>query len=130
MFGRVGLSGLVATLLLAGCVTAKPRDVQGGGDVVSEAEIEALHVSSAYDVVTRKRPSFLHSRGRETSPDARIPPIPAHVFMDDTYYGDINTLKAVPASQLAEVRFYQSFEAQYKFGSDHIGGVIQLITKQ
>jgi hypothetical protein len=124
------MSASLAALLLAGCVNAKPRDLGGGVDVLSEDEIEALHVSSAYDVVTRERPAYLHSRGRETSPDARLQPIPAHVFLDDTYYGDINSLKFVPASQLAQVRFYQSFEAQYKFGSDHIGGVIQLITKQ
>jgi len=62
--------------------------------------------------------------------DSRTPPIPAHVFVDDTYYGDIDTLKTIPASQLAEVRFYQSYEAQYKFGSGHMGGVVQLITKR
>jgi hypothetical protein len=28
-----------------------------------------------------------------------------------------------------EIRFYQSYEAQYKFGSGHMGGVIQVITK-
>lgn len=130
MFGRVGVSASLAVLLLIGCVNARPRELQGGADVVSEDEIQALHVSSAYDVVTRTHPAYLHSRGREYSSDSRILPIPAHVFMDDTYYGDINTLKAVPASQLTQVRFYQSYEAQYKFGSDHMGGVIQLITKQ
>jgi hypothetical protein len=130
MVGRLGVPALLVGLLLIGCVTARPRDLQGGADILAEDEINALHVASAYDVVTRTRPAYLHSRGREYSSDSRLAPIPAHVFMDDTYYGDINTLRSVPASQLAQVRFYQSYEAQYKFGSDHMGGVIQLITKQ
>jgi hypothetical protein len=49
--------------------------------------------------------------------------------VDDTYYGDISTLKVIPASQVAELRFYEGYEAQYKFGSGHMGGVIQVITK-
>jgi hypothetical protein len=62
--------------------------------------------------------------------DPNTQEIPAHVYVDDTFYGDISTLKLVPASQLSEVRFYQAYEAQYKFGSGHMGGVVQLITKR
>jgi hypothetical protein len=100
-----------------------------GYNVIGEDDIAALHASSAYDVVVRTHAEYLHSRGRETIPDPRIPPIPAHVYVDDTYYGDISTLKVIPASQVAELRFYEGYEAQYKFGSGHMGGVIQVITK-
>jgi hypothetical protein len=79
--------------------------------------------------VARTHSEYLHSRGRQ-SLDSRMPAIPAHVYVDDTYYGEIDTLKAIPASQLAEVRFFQGYEAQYRFGSGHMGGVVQLITKR
>jgi hypothetical protein len=95
---------------------------------VGEDQIENMLAVTAYDVVARVHGEYLHSRGRQTL-DARTE-IPAHVYVDDTFYGDISTLKAVPASQLAEVRFYQAYEAQYKFGSGHMGGVVQLITKR
>jgi hypothetical protein len=131
MFNRAWPS-IVLALAVAGqfaCVSTQRRPATAGIDSIGEDEIEAMHAASAYDVVSRTHGEYLHSRGRQ-SMDSRTPPIPAHVFVDDTYYGDIDTLKTVPASQLAEVRFYQSYEAQYKFGSGHMGGVVQLITKR
>lgn len=116
-------------LLFTACLSTQRRPATSGIDAISEAEIEAMHAATAYDIVSRTHGEYLHSRGRQ-SLNPRVPPIPAHVFMDDTYYGDINTLKTVPASELSEVRFYQSYEAQYKFGSGHMGGVVQLITKR
>lgn len=111
------------------CVSAQKRPATTGIESIGEDEIEAMHAASAYDVVSRTHSEYLHSRGRQ-SMDSRIPEIPAHVFVDDTYYGDISTLRAIPASELSEVRFYQGYEAQYKFGSGHMGGVVQLITKR
>ncbi|MEP6508042.1 MAG: hypothetical protein ABJC63_07435 [Gemmatimonadales bacterium] len=120
---------LVSIVLCVGCVRSKSAELHGGADVLREDDIEALHAASAYDVVLRTHVEFIRGRGRE-SLDPRNQEVAAHVFMDDTFYGDINTLKAVPASQLAEIHFYKSYEAQYKFGTGHIGGVVQLITKQ
>ncbi len=97
--------------------------------VVGEEEIESLRAATAYDVVSRTHSEYLHSRGRQ-SLNSKLAEVPAHVYVDDTYYGDIQTLSSIPASNLSEVRFYQGYEAQYKFGSGHMGGVIQLITKR
>ena len=103
--------------------------MESGVGVVNGDDTAAMRAASAYDVVSRTHSEYLHSRGRQ-SLDSRIPEVPAHVFVDDTYYGDIGTLRAIPASELSQVRFYQGYEAQYKFGSGHMGGVIQLITKR
>ena len=116
--------------VLAGCVLAN-TSVAPGGDpmVVDEDQITQLHATTAYDVVTQTHGDFLHSRGRE-SMDANIPPIPVHVFVDNTYYSaDVNALREINADVVSEIRFYQSYDAQYKFGSGHMGGVIQVITK-
>ncbi len=71
---------------------------------------------------------FLYSRGRQQL-SANIPAQPADVYLDDTFYGDISKLRDIAATDIAEVRFWQSYQAQYKFGSGHPGGVIQIITK-
>ncbi len=125
----LSLMAIVSTVPCVGCVSAKSAEMHSGADVLREDAIEALHAASAYDVVLRTHVEYIRGRGRE-SLDPRNDDVAAHVFMDDTFYGDINTLKAVPASQLAEIHFYKSYEAQYKFGTGHIGGVVQLITKQ
>jgi hypothetical protein len=119
----------LAVMSQVSCVSAQSRAATSGIDVIEEDTIEAMHATSAYDVVSRTHGEYLHSRGRQ-SLDSKIPEVPAHVFVDDTYYGDVSTLRTVPASELSEVRFYQGYEAQYKFGSGHMGGVVQLITKR
>ena len=122
-----------ATLLLSlgiGACVMQRRSVSPGGDpmVVDEDQIEALRASNAYEIVAMTHGNFLHSRGRESMNPA-VPAIPVHVFVDDTYYGDVNTLRNIGVGEVMEIRFYQSYEAEYKFGSGHMGGVIQVITK-
>lgn len=129
MHRRIAWSMWLASACLIGCVKAHPNGPGAPNDALDESQIAALHASTAYDVVSRTHAQYLHSRGRE-SMDPKTPAIPAHVYVDDTYYGDLSTLRVFPASQLAGIRFYEGFEAQYKFGSGHMGGVIQLITKQ
>jgi hypothetical protein len=105
--------------------------VAPGGNpmVVDEDQIALLRVASAYDIVEQTHSNFFHSRGRE-SPDPAVPAVPVHVFVDDTYYSnDVNSLRNINSAVVSEIRFYQSYDAQYKFGSGHMGGVIQVITK-
>lgn len=128
MVGRILSSAAIVVGLLGGCAHSRPHELTSERNVLGEDQIEALNAATAYELVARTHAEFLHSRGRE-SMDPNIPEIPAHVFVDDTYYGDIETLKTIPASQIGEIHFFQGFEAQYKFGSGHMGGVIQLITK-
>ncbi len=122
---------VVALLSIAlGCTHANTAIAPGGDSMtVTEDQIALLHVSNAYDIVAQTHANFFHSRGRETL-TPNMPAIPVHVFVDDTYYsGDVNSLRNIGVEEVAEIRLYQSYEAQYKFGSGHMGGVIQVITK-
>jgi hypothetical protein len=127
--GRLAVFAVALLPLLGGC-THVSSAVAPGGDpmVVTEDQIATLHANNAYEIVAKTHGNFLHSRGRE-SDDPRIPAIPVHVFVDNTYYGDLSTLLGIGTEVVAEIRLYQSYEAQYKFGSGHMGGVIQVITK-
>jgi hypothetical protein len=120
---------LCGVLTFSGCTHANTSVAPGGGTmVVTEDQIEQLHATTAYDIVVQTHSAFLHSRGRE-SQDPNVPAIPVHVYVDDTYYGDVSSLRGISATVVMEIRLYQSYEAQYKFGSGHMGGVIQVITK-
>ena len=129
---RKALGAMVALATL-GCMVACAHSVSAvapGGDpmVITEDQIASLHAANAYEVVRSTHGNFLHSRGRESN-DPNVPPIPVHVYVDDTYLGDISTLSGISTQVISEIRLYQSYEAQYKFGSGHMGGVIQVITK-
>ncbi|MEO7101849.1 MAG: hypothetical protein ABI311_00815 [Gemmatimonadaceae bacterium] len=122
---------LLAFLIsVAGCTHANTAVAPGGDPmVVTEDQIDQLRVTTAYDIVAQTHANFLHSRGRE-SQNPNVPPTPAHVYVDNTYYSnDVASLREIDAHDVMEIRFYQSYEAQYKFGSGHLGGVIQVITK-
>jgi hypothetical protein len=118
------------TVVALACTHANTAVAPGGDPmVVTEDQIALLRVASAYDIVAQTHGNFFHSRGRE-SMNPVVPPIPVHVFVDDTYYSsDVNSLREIGADVIMEIRFYQSYDAEYKFGSGHIGGVIQVITK-
>ena len=104
--------------------------VAEGGDpmTITQDQIEQLRATNAYEIVQLTHGDFFHSRGRE-SMSSNIPPTPVHIFVDDTYYGDVSLLRDIPIGEIEEIRLYQSYEAEYKFGSGHLGGVIQVITK-
>lgn len=125
---HAGWRAVVGILLIVGCVHAPPPQ-STGRTYLDEDAIQALHASTAYDIVAMTHGDYLHSRGRESS-DPKVPPVPADVYVDDTYYGGVDVLRAIPASEVGGIRFYQGYEAQYKFGSGHMGGVIQIFTKR
>jgi hypothetical protein len=117
--------------LVGGAACAVNRTgIAAGGDpmVLTSEQIARSSAANAYELVERTHGDFLHSRGRESS-DPNVPAIPAHVYVDDTYYGDVSTLRGIPVGDIEEIRFWESYQAQLKFGSGHMGGVIQVITK-
>lgn len=125
----LGTPMVVAAMVLTGCTH------QGGAPgesadtmTITEDQIEKLHATTAYDIVARTHGDFLVSRGRQST-DPNIPPTPPDVYLDDAFYGDVNRLRDIPAGDVAAIRLYQAYEAQYKFGSGHMGGVIQVFTK-
>lgn len=114
---------------VSACTRARTAVAPGGDPTrITQEQIAPLHAANAYDVVAATHANFLHSRGRE-SQNPNAPPIPVHVYVDDTFYGDVTSLRQIRIMDIEEIRLYQSYEAQYKFGSGHMGGVIQVITK-
>jgi hypothetical protein len=120
---------LAVVMASAGCAVRRSGIAPGGNPmIVTASQIAKLHATTAYDVVTMTHDEFLHSRGREQF-DPRIPATPPDVYLDDTFYGDVSTLREIEAGDIEQIRFWQSYDAQYKFGTNHVGGVIQVITK-
>jgi len=115
--------------LLAGCVRQATTSGPAGDTMtITEEQIAQLHAMTAYDAVARLHGDFLVSRGRQST-DPNVPPTPPDVYLDNVFYGDVNRLRDIPAQDIAAIKLYQAYEAQYKFGSGHIGGVIQVLTK-
>ena len=119
----------------------------GGGakpsaTLITADEIAKANVVNGYEAVKKLRPAMLsqkqiasaHGQGGMAS-DA--PPIKGTdvasgqvvVYMDGTRLGDVEQLREIAASTIATVRYYSASEAQLKWGSNHFGGVIEVISK-
>jgi len=95
-------------------------------DEISQANVGG----SAYDVISRLRPGFLVSRGQATISNGTAASSYPNIYLDGVPYGDINTLRSIDGSHIGEVRLFQAWEAQTKFGVGNNGGVIAITTRR
>ena len=125
---RLGLA--LAAIAVTSCVRQPElKNIPGSSSsTITEDEIVASHGTNAYDVVSRLRgATFLAVRGKN-SLDPREPPPEIHVYLDGVSYGGVNSLKNIPASQIAMIKFYRGYEAETKFGNGNVAGVIEVLT--
>ena len=120
----------VAIAVSTSCATA------GGGsapaahhdfNLITEDEIAATPSSNAYEVVAKLRPNFLKTRGRTTI--NAVANDRAVVFLDGQYYGNLNTLRNLLATQIREIRYIGGTDAVTQYGMQYGGGVIAIKTK-
>ncbi len=96
-------------------------------NLISAEEIEGTGLRTAYEVVERLRPLWLHSRGdRSTHLTTEIV-----VYQDNTMLGDIETLRQVPIELVDVIRSLDAAEAMRLagLGSRHVERVIMIVTK-
>ena len=123
---------LVGALLCAGAVLACHRGPEvamsgSGPNVITSAELDSAGTISVYDVILRRHALFFKTRGATSVYNRSTPR--AVVFLGETPYGEIETLRNQPASRFEMIRYYTGIEAASKFGSQYHGGVIQLIPR-
>jgi hypothetical protein len=104
-----------------------PGDVYNS-QVITEDEIVDSRASNVYEVIHKLRANFLTNRGKTSFNDTQSP-YPT-VYVDDQEYGPISTLSTIPASQVAMIRLYRVSEANEKYGTHNLGGVIAITTKR
>ena len=131
---RAGLQVLagvmIATSVLGSAACHRTPDVAtpgSGFNVITRDELESAGAVSVYDVIVRNHALFFRNRGPTSINSSSSPQ--ASVFMDAQYYGEIETLRNVPASRIESVHFYPGTESAAKFGHQYNGGVIQLIPR-
>jgi len=117
----------VSLCLAAACATASSGASRPGFDaaLITRAQIEELHVSTAYDAVKTLRSNWLSARG----PESFRYPIEVQVYLDGVHYGDISTLQSIASPPIQYIRYYTGQEATVKWGIDHGRGAIVISTQ-
>jgi nucleotide-binding universal stress UspA family protein len=112
-------------VLAAACAGGSKQGPLKGSNVISRSELDAAGSVTAYDAIQRLRPNFLRDRGPVSLVNVSARP-QAVVFVDQTEYGTLESLRTFAASRLEEVRFFPGAEAATRFGSVYGSGVIQI----
>jgi hypothetical protein len=123
---------LVAVLPALAFACTPPRLGPGeiaNSSVITEEEIIASRANNALEVIKKLRANFLNSRGETSLRQSQSQPYPT-VYVDDQEFGPITTLSSIPAGNISTIRLYRVSEANVKYGSQNISGVIAITTRQ
>src|SRR3954465_15951277 len=97
--------------------------------VITEDEIVASRATTACDAIHKLRANFLTNRGETSFNKNQSNPYPA-VYMDEKEFGPISVLSSIPAAQISMIRLYRVSEANAKYGTHNLSGVIAIFTRQ
>jgi hypothetical protein len=116
-------------VIVAGCSHPKlgPGDVYNS-QVITEDEIIASRGANAFEVIHKLRSNFLSNRGQTSLNRNQSNPYPT-VYLDDQEFGPISSLSTIPAAQITMIRLYRVSEANAKYGSHNLSGVISIYTR-
>jgi outer membrane cobalamin receptor len=129
MIGRRQILISLTTVIVACTPPVISNREDGNSQFITEDEIEASRAPTAYEVIQKLRANFLSYRGETSFDRTKSQPYPT-VYVDGQAFGPIGTLRNIPASQIATIRLYRSWEATTKFGTGNMGGVIAITTRQ
>ncbi len=119
---------VAAALSAAACHGRNAEDSPAPSrNLITRIEIEESRANSAWDAIVKLRGNFMASRGAN-SLMLKVNKEPT-VYLDEVEYGNLGTLKQIPASSVAEIRFIEGWNAESKFGPGHAAGVIQVFTR-
>ncbi|MGH7482554.1 MAG: hypothetical protein ACRELV_10395 [Longimicrobiales bacterium] len=92
--------------------------------MISRAQVQATPADNAYQIVQRLHPDWLIKRGRATiEGDEDI-----IVYYNNARMGGPDALRQIQPGPIQEIRFYSAREAQFKWGTGHLNGAIQVVT--
>lgn len=126
------LVGAVTPLAAQDSAAARPLKPRRQPNVITAEEIAAVQLESptAYDVIQRLRPNFLHTRGPNTFGNASGSPVPtARVVIDGTPRGELDLLRQTPTVTVREIRYLNAADASIQFGTGYSGGAILVFSR-
>jgi len=114
---------LIAVAAVLGCSSATSGNQATAGlprksNLLTFEEIAAAHadVNTAYDAVARLRPNWLAAHGVTSAVANGAGTEYALVFVDGMQYGDLNSLRGIPAYHVGNMRYYDVTQAGARFG--------------
>ena len=120
---RVTMLVLIATVSACGLPPSGATPVPASAyNVLTEQEISAALVTTAFDAVARLRPRFLKPSGGTNS-------LQPAIYLNGVLIGGVQELGNIQAVSIREVRFLNAVEATARYGASRFGGALLVTTK-
>jgi hypothetical protein len=122
---------LIAAAAILGCAGSNQPNTGAAprrANYLTAEEIAGAHAetATAYDAVSRLRPNWLAVHGFAAQGSQF-----AVVFLDGQRYGDLTSLRNIPAYHIGDIRYYDITQAGAVFGiKGDTGGVIEVRSKK
>ncbi|MGV3710008.1 MAG: hypothetical protein ACO1Q7_14325 [Gemmatimonas sp.] len=110
-------------LSLAACKSTQGGRPTADASIINRAQILEGSYRTAYDVVQALHPNWLSRRSQRRG-NADI----IWVYVDNSRYGDVNSLRNVQASSINNIRRIDGGTATTRWGLGHGEGVLMIIT--
>ena len=119
--------------LVAACTARAPGELTPGAspgihpdhNLLTEQQLREHHFVTAYEAVAALRSSWLETRG----PDSFTSPSQVLVYLDESRLGSVETLRALPMTNVLSIRYIDGIAASARWGLDHGQGVILVSTR-
>lgn len=118
---------LLAASLLASAACASSgssRRTRSDNTLITREQIDEHHFTNAYDAVAALHSNWLLAKGT----DSFSSPSQVRVYVDNTFFGNVESLKNIDANTIRGIRYYDGISATARWGMDHGQGVIQVAT--
>ena len=128
MKSRTGRAALVLLFLLSGgCGTRTANTGSGRADrnLITMEQMRERRFTNAYEAVQALHANWLQTKGT----DSFNSPSQVQVYVDDTRYGGVETLRTITTNSISYIRYYDGIAATGRWGIDHGQGVIFVSTR-
>ena len=116
------ISFLIVVALTA-CATTNSKTPHGRHNMIQLEQIREQPATDAYNLIRTLRPVWLQSRSVWSAHFNNTAPY-ATVYVNDSRYGDIDSLRSIAAELIKEIHFMNASEAAIRLGLNSSGGAI------
>ena len=122
---------MAAALLFASvaCASAGSSDkssTKTDRSLITSEQILKHRFTNAYEAVEALHSNWLVNK----SADSFNAPSQIRVYVDNTFYGAVESLRSINPNNIRLIRHYDGVAATARWGIDHGAGVIQVVTQQ
>ena len=117
----------VVVASVAGCAMTPAGTTSADRNRLSADELTATNSQMVYEALELLRPEWLRGRGPVSLTDAAE--ARPNVYMNGTRMGDLDYLREVYITDVAELRYWPAGEAGARFGMGNPRGVIEIIRR-